>query len=77
MQPSTGVPRSSEAAAPVQEYLAHKKPPPPLGSPHGPRNMLLGSEGKAVSDERGTSAVIARAASHHKPWEVAPIESVT
>ena len=25
----------------VQEYLAHKKPPPPLGPPYGPRHMLL------------------------------------
>ena len=25
----------------VQGYLAHKKPPPPLGTPYGPRHMLL------------------------------------
>jgi len=25
----------------LQGYLAHKKPPSPLGPPYGPRNMLL------------------------------------
>ena len=25
----------------VQENLTHKKPPPPLGTPYGPRHMLL------------------------------------
>ena len=25
----------------VQGYLTHKKPPPPLGQPNGPRQMLL------------------------------------
>ena len=33
---------SATALRRLQEYLAHKKPPhPPLGPPHGPRNMLL------------------------------------
>ena len=27
--------------AEVQGYLAHKKLPPPLGPPYGPRHMLL------------------------------------
>jgi hypothetical protein len=25
----------------VQGYLSHKKLPPPLGTPYGPRHMLL------------------------------------
>ena len=40
----------------LQGYLAHKTlPPPPLGLPLGPRNRpTVGSEGSAVSYERGT-----------------------
>jgi len=39
----------------VHGFLAHKKPPPPLGSPQGPRQRpTVGSWGKAVSYERGT-----------------------
>ena len=39
----------------LQGYLAHKKPPPPLGPPEGPRHEpTAGSQGGAVVCERGT-----------------------
>ena len=39
---------------PIQGYLAHKKPPPPLGPPQGPMHRTtVGSYGGAVSYERG------------------------
>jgi len=39
----------------VQGYLAHKKQPPPLGPPYVPRHSpSVGSQGGAVSYERGT-----------------------
>ena len=39
----------------VQGYLAHKKPPPPLGPPKQPRHgPTVGSYGVGVSYERGT-----------------------
>ena len=42
----------------VQEYLAHKKQPPSLEPPHGPRHSpTAGSQGGAVSDERGPPAL--------------------
>ena len=38
-----------------QGYLAHKKQPPSLGPPQGPKHSpTAGSQGKAVSYERGT-----------------------
>ena len=41
----------------LQGYLAHKKPPPPLGPPEGPRHKpTVGCYGRAVSYERGTPA---------------------
>ena len=39
----------------VQGYLAHKKPPSPLGPPYEPKHgPTVGSYGVAVSYERGT-----------------------
>ena len=44
-----------EPANPIQGYLAHKKQPPPLGLPWGPRHIpTVGSSGGAVFNERGT-----------------------
>ena len=46
---------SSSSPAAIQGYLAHKKPPPPLGPPQGPRQRpSVGSYGVAFSDERVT-----------------------
>ena len=43
------------AASLVQGYLAHKKPPAPLGPRSGPRHGLTSrSEGGAISYERGS-----------------------
>ena len=40
----------------LQGYLAHKKQPPSLGPPYGPRHIpAVGPEGGAVIHERGTS----------------------
>ena len=45
-------------AIPIQGYLAHNKPPPPLGPPQGPRHIptvgFLMSEVPLFSYERGT-----------------------
>ena len=50
--------RSTEEDGVIQAYLAHKKLPPPLGSPYGPRlRPTLGSQEGAVSSERGTPVV--------------------
>ena len=39
----------------IHGYLAHKKPPPPLGPPSGPTDSpTVGSYGEAVSYGRGT-----------------------
>ena len=43
----------------LQGYLAHKKPPPPLGPPQGPRHSpTVGSYGEAVSYGRGTPVAL-------------------
>jgi hypothetical protein len=43
----------------IQGYLAHKKMPPSLGPPYGPRHSPTAwSYGKAVSYGRGTPAVV-------------------
>jgi len=42
----------------VQGYLAHKKPPLPLGPPYGPRRgPTVGCKGGAVAYERGNPVV--------------------
>jgi len=42
-------------SGPVEGYLAHKKPPTPLGLPQDPEHRdTVTSYGRAVSDERGT-----------------------
>ena len=44
-----------EAPMSLQGYLAHKKPPPPLGPPYGRRHRAtVRSYGESVSYERGT-----------------------
>jgi len=48
----------------VQGYLAHKKTPPPLGPPKGPRHSpTVGSYGEAFSYERGTPVALPHSAS--------------
>ena len=43
----------------VQGYFAHKKTPTPLGPPKGPRRRArLGSQGEAISDERGNLVLL-------------------
>ena len=53
----------------LQGHRAHKKPPPPLGPPQGPRHgATVGSFGVAVSYERGTPVL------EVVPLEVVPAE---
>jgi len=54
----------------VQGYLAHTKPPPPLGPPEGPRHRpTVGSYGGGGSYERGTPV---GAYSRHMPVRLGP-----
>ena len=46
---------AGEVGVALQGCIAHKKPPPPLGPPEGPRHKLtVECWGGAVSYERGT-----------------------
>ena len=55
VKPFALFPLRSEAATVMQGYLAHEKPPPPLGPPEDPgHSPTVGSQGEAY--ERGTPA---------------------
>ena len=52
----------------LQGYLAHKKATTPLGPPQDPRHSpSVGSEGVAVSYERGTPVLVLQVMNEPKP----------
>ena len=55
--------RTPRVSVNLQEYLAHKKTPHPLGPLYSPRHSpSVGSQGEAVSCKRGMPAVVERRA---------------